>query len=573
MTRGLLTLLLFFPVCALAQPLLRGVEIEGLDEEPRTNVQALMRLHALVGEEDVRESQLRWLFAGAEDDIRLALQPYGYYRPVIESSLVPHGSSFQARFVIDPGTPVTVRTVKVEMHGAARSDSETVATLESFRPQTGERFDHRVYEASKAAIERRMNARGYFASRREHAVVQVHPDIDKADIDLRWSSGERHMFGPVSFQGAQFPETFMQAYARFETGEPFDSSRLLAMQQAMIDSDYFGIVDVRMKQDEASDLQVPVEVVVTPGKRNVYTAGLVLGTDSGLGVRGGVEWRWVNARGHKAEVQAEVSQRRTALGALYRIPVPGEVAGWYNVGLGVREENTDTSESQVAQAKVERTFRFKGWDASASMNMQRERFTVADTRDIATLVYPQLRAVRVVADDRVVPTRGFSLSGELRIGSESLGSDFDFAQFRVDGKYVKSLGESNRLLLRGSVGRTFTDRFESLPPSLRFFAGGDISVRGYDYQALGPRTDEGQVIGGENLLLASVEFERMFTERWGAAAFVDAGNAFGNRFDAAVGAGVGVRWRSPIGPVRLDLARGFDEPSGFRVHLVIGPDL
>lgn len=566
-------MLLVLPAFVAAQPLLRGVEVTGLAEEQRDNVLALMRLNALVGREDVRESQLRWLFAGADDDVRTALQPYGFYRPRIVSRLDPDGSGFRARFTVDAGPPVTVRNLRVEMQGAARGDAEVMAAIDAFRPQPGALFDHRVYEASKAGIERRMSARGYFSSRRTGARVRVHSDLDKADIDLGWSSGERHLFGPLSFQGAQFPEAFMLPYAEFERGEPFDSAKLLAMQQKLIEADYFGMVDVRVRSDEAEALEVPIEVEVTPGRRNVYTTGLMLGTDSGFGVRGGIEWRWVNDRGHKAEVQGEVGQRRSALGGLYRMPVHGDFASWYNVGLSLREENTDSSESEVLQVKVERTFRYKGWDAAVSMNAQRERFSVADVRDIATLIYPQLRVTRVVADDRLLPARGFSLGGELRVGSEALGSDFDFAQIRLDGKYVMTLGQGNRLLLRSSIGRTFTDRFESLPPSLRFFAGGDISVRGYDFQALGPRAEDGQVTGGKNLLLGSVEFERMFNERWGAATFVDAGNAFGDRFQAAVGMGVGARWRSPIGPVRLDLARGFDEPKGFRLHLVIGPDL
>jgi translocation and assembly module TamA len=574
LNRNLLILLLALPVGALAQPLLTAVELEGLPDEPRANVLALMRLATLVGREDVREAQLRWLFARAEDDIRLALQPYGYYRPVIDARLDPSGEAFVARFRIDPGKAVTVRRLDLAMQGEAGEDPEIEALLAAFRPRPRGVLDHRRYEASRAAVERRLAARGYFQARRERAEVRVHLDLDVADIDLAWQSGPRHRFGAVSFEGAQFPDAFMQPYAAFARGEPFDSAKLLAMQQALIDADYFGVVDVRVQSDEAEDLEVPIEVTVTPGARNVYTAGLVLGTDSGLGVRGGVEWRWVNARGHKAEVQAEVSQRRSGIGGLYRMPVPGKLGHWYNVGLSLRDETTDTSESRVAQAKLERSFRWKGWDAAASMNAQRERFTIAGVRDFATLIYPQLRMTRVVADDRVLPTRGFSLGAELRVGSESLGSDFDFAQFRLDGKYVFSPGENNRVLLRGSLGRTFTDRFESLPPSLRFFAGGDLSVRGYDFQALGPRAEDGQVIGGRNLLVASAEFERMFSERWGAAAFIDAGNAFsGREFEAAVGAGLGARWRSPIGPVRLDLARGFDEPRGFRLHLVIGPDL
>jgi translocation and assembly module TamA len=118
------------------------------------------------------------------------------------------------------------------------------------------------------------------------------------------------------------------------------------------------------------------------------------------------------------------------------------------------------------------------------------------------------------------------------------------------------------------------DDFDQLPPSQRFFAGGDRSVRGYPYQKIGPRNADGLVIGGERLLTASVEIERLIYGDYGVAAFVDAGDAFDSAPDIKVGAGVGFRWRSPIGMVRLDVAHPFDDPDdNYRIHFTIGSDL
>jgi translocation and assembly module TamA len=119
------------------------------------------------------------------------------------------------------------------------------------------------------------------------------------------------------------------------------------------------------------------------------------------------------------------------------------------------------------------------------------------------------------------------------------------------------------------------DDFDALPPELRFFAGGDRSIRGFDYQQIGETNAQGDVIGGEYLAAASVEYEHYFWGNWGAAAFVDAGDAFKSHFDANVGAGLGVRWKSPIGLLRLDVARPVvsDFDHSWRIHLVIGPDI
>ena len=118
--------------------------------------------------------------------------------------------------------------------------------------------------------------------------------------------------------------------------------------------------------------------------------------------------------------------------------------------------------------------------------------------------------------------------------------------------------------------------FSKLPPQLRFFAGGDRSIRGYAYQAIGPRNSYGLVVGGKRLLVGSATIEHYFTRDWGMAAFVDSGDAFnGTDFHARTGAGVGLRWRSPVGMVRVDVGVPINDPyyHGAQLHIVIGPDL
>ena len=151
-------------------------------------------------------------------------------------------------------------------------------------------------------------------------------------------------------------------------------------------------------------------------------------------------------------------------------------------------------------------------------------------------------------------------------------------QGRATGKWVLNLGTKNRLLTRADVGATMIENIIDLPASKRFYAGGDTSIRGYSYEELGPLNSLGQVIGGKYLLVGSAELDHRLSDKWSVAAFYDVGNAL-NNFDnlgdqIAEGAGVGIRWHSPVGPVRIDFAWALTEPyDGFRLHLVIGPDL
>src|SRR5690606_20729224 len=190
--------------------------------------------------------------------------------------------------------------------------------------------------------------------------------------------------------------------------------------------------------------------------------------------------------------------------------------------------------------------------------------------------FPQLTLGRTVANDALYPTRGFSWRLLTRGSASALGADVEFLQWQTDAALIRGVGDSNRIILRGTAGsiETPSGSIERIPPSFRFYAGGDRSVRGYGYQELGPRIDDGTRIGAKRLLVGSLEWEHMFTPTWGGAVFVDAGDAFDSTFDPSVGVGVGLRWRSPVGPVRVDIARGLDDPErSFRLHLQLGPPL
>jgi translocation and assembly module TamA len=167
------------------------------------------------------------------------------------------------------------------------------------------------------------------------------------------------------------------------------------------------------------------------------------------------------------------------------------------------------------------------------------------------------------------------LSLELRAATDAVLSDTSFLQAIARGKWIWSSPRGRRFLVRGDIGVTAQSDFADLPASVRFFAGGDNSVRGYEFDALGPVDAAGQVIGGSALATGSFEFEQPLTARWSMALFVDSGNAFeGSHIDARTGAGLGARWQSPLGPIRLDLAHPLDDDTTrWRLHVSLGPDL
>lgn len=562
---------------------LRVVRVLGVEGDEKANIEGTLSLNRL-SESDraaLTEARLSYLLRQVPDEVRTAVEPYGYYDAGVETSVDRNGQAVNVTLQVTLGEPVLVRDTKIVMDGAAQNDKEVGKSIAAFRPRIGRRLDHRRYEASKLAVQRRLLERGYFdAELRQHR-VEVARALREATIQLQWDSGPRYRFGDTTFTGSQIRTSLLEQAVPYEAGEYYHQRDLLELHQRLTDFDYFGYIDVRPDTENADGERVPVAVSVTPGKRSVYTAGVSFGTDSGAGVQLGLDRRWVNDRGHKLGANLDLAQRRRSFGVEYRIPAFAWAEGWYAFGVNRRDEESDVAKSRITEIVGSRTGTWRGWNLGVALHARTEDFELGldqpeseRIRGESRLVYPAISAQRVVADDALYPTRGFSLRGEFKTGASALGSETNFAQFLVDAKLIRSFGERNRLLFRGQLGRTLTSEFDELPPSLRFFAGGDRSIRGYGYQEIGPRED-GVATGGKNLLVGSAEYERMFSRSWGGAVFVDAGNAFNDVNEGAYyGAGVGVRWRSPVGLVRFDVARGLKDPeSSFQIHINIGPDL
>ena len=462
-----------------------------------------------------------------------------------------------------------------------RNCAPSVRRVAAFSPQKGQRLDHAVYERSKAAIHASLFSVGYLDAELVTHRVEVERAANTAKIELEWKPGPRYRFADTDFEGGQFSDEFMQRFIPWDVGDYYSQDKLLELQQRLFDANYFAISQVQPDTDKAADGKVPIAVTLAPAKRTVYTAGVFIGTDTGVGVRGGIERRWVNLRGHKLKFETILAQRLKTLSTLYQIPLPGPDNHSLNFGITYRDENTKTSESKTLRLAANDSKVWHGWTRTIGLQFLTGDFKVADEKGSTTLLYPEISLTKKRADDFNFPRKGWSLTLAARAGQKGLLSDTSFAQITADAKWIHGLGDNSRFIARGSAGYTQVGDFDKLPPELRFFAGGDRSIRGYTFQTIGPRrlTDgntEPKVIGGDRLLVGSAEYEYYFTPTWGAAAFVDAGDAFsGNDFNLKVGAGFGVRWRSPVGLVRVDLGTpiGDKYASGVELHIVIGPDL
>jgi translocation and assembly module TamA len=538
---------------------------------------------------DVSDAQIRRLYENAPGEAKKGLEPYGYYEATITGDLTQVGKDWRVALHVAPGEPVTITQVELQLDKTASKISSIGRARRVLERMKGKQLNHGSYDSARDDLSGQLTANGFLDAKLVTHRVEVSRANHQAVIKLAWEAGPRYRYGKVKFEGSQFNQGFLDRYVPFKSGDYFSQGELLDLQQALNGADYFAVVNVLPDVDEAKNGVIDVTVQLAPAKRTIYTGGPFIGTDTGFGLRAGAERRWVNRRGHKWKNELVAAQKLKTLSTLYSIPLPGENQRSFNFGANFRDSNTTTSQSRTVEVVANETRLWHGWTRVIGAHALAGTFTVGKRgnepdntpgieRGSSTEVFGEFSLTRKKADNPNFVRRGWSITLAARSTAGSLLSDASFTQFTADAKWIHAFGKRSRdrLILRGTAGTTWTSDLSALPPQLRFFAGGDRSVRGYGYQSIGPRNSYDRVIGGKNLLVASTEFEHYFSRDWGMAAFVDAGNAFsGTDYRPAIGAGLGVRWRSPVGMIRVDLGTPIrnSRESGIQLHLVIGPDL
>lgn len=556
------------------------VTISGIDGAALENVRRSLSIVQQAQTRDLTNDDLRRLHARATTEIQRALQPFGYYSVQVRGSLRQDlaAKTWHASYAVSSGPVTRLRKVQVRIDGQGRDDPELQLLIAKSGLVAGAPLLHQAYEDLKTALGQLALDRGYFDARFKRHNLHVRPAAQVADIDLLFATGPRYRFGAVQIEQDVLTSKRLAPYITIQPGEPFDGQRLLDLQFALSDSGYFDAVEVTVDRNRATNRMVPVVVRASPNKRNRYTAGVGYGTDTGPRLSLGMVRRWLNPEGHRWQADLRLSEIKNTLASRYLMPVGQIGKDYYAVNFDVEDtQDLGDGSTRAAALGLQRTQPWRDWERRLQLSVQREQSRFGSEQQLTTLVMPQITLSRSVADDALFPRKGWSLVLDLRGADESLLSDSSFLQGRITARYVQPLGIGRRLLLRGDLGSSLASAVNQLPASQRFFAGGDQSVRGYKFQTLGPRDAQGLVVGGQHLLVTSVEVDQAIRERWGVAAFFDAGNAANDfKFDFARGAGLGLRWRSPVGMVRIDLAHPLDDRDGapdVRLHLGIGSDL
>lgn len=543
--------------------------------QPRNDA-AKQNIEAYIGPISADSRQAMWRMARASREQALsALQALGYYHARVRPRVTGTDVKPVLRLDVSLQEPVRLDEVTLEVSGeGAEEDFFRLPRSRHLRP--GAQLHHGHYEDTKSLLENQALRYGYFSGRFLENRMLIDVEQRMADIILRYDTGPRFHLGAVSFSDTPFDEDLLQRMVPFQPGVPYDADLIAKLNRELLASGYFDAVQVSAPASEAQDLQIPVQVTLNARKRHSLGFGGGFSTD--VGPRARAEWtqHWLNSRGHSRGAEMELSEPRQKLSSWYQIPLTPPQSSHLRFFTGWQRENIDDTDSQsmVLGALLQRRLA-NGWDRSIGLRLEQERYSLGADSGRSTLLIPSLGFQRTVSDNTMDPSRGYSLLMDLQGAKAGVLSDIDFIRLHLGARGLYTLHERHRFLGRLQAGGIASNGFASVPASLRFFAGGDQSVRGYDYRTLSPTDETGDRVGGRFMLAGSLEYQYEFIPRWRAATFVDHGNAMDSWTDPMkTSAGVGIRWVSPVGPIRLDLAQSISDPDeGFRIHFSMGAEL
>lgn len=509
-----------------------------------------------------------------------ALQAYGFYEAKININYSDTPDCSQAMITVEPGRQMPVVQVQIMIEGAANTDADFQGLISDLPVKQGEPLNHEHYSETKATIDSVAAELGYLDGRFSNSQLIIDMEKYEARVLLQYNSGERYKLGKVTVK--QEPEflnhSFIERLLEAPEGSDYSAYQVVDIQNRLLESDYFKSVEARPRLSNSDDHSIPVDAIVHPNDRHHFQASMGFATDEGLRSKLGYTNRWWNARGHRLGAETKISQSELGISANYQVPRRHPSNEWLQFSTGFRQQSFDTYDTLSADLIVnESKRRFWGIMENRFVSLSRDDFEVGNEKGLATFLIPGVRWSRRLVDDESFTKHGLDLNFEVRGASDAIIADTSFLRTSFHAHYLRALPLDFRVFARADLGTTWVDDFRALPPSERFFAGGDNSIRGYDFQELGPVNSTGNVIGGSHLGVMSFEIEKYLTDKWGVATFVDSGNAFGGPGRSTglkTGVGIGLRWRSPVGPVRLDLAHPLDhDDTLLKIHLRIGPDL
>ncbi|MFC5513465.1 autotransporter assembly complex family protein [Massilia jejuensis] len=559
--------------------------------------------------------QLQRLVKAAPEEAKTLIATEGYYSPKITAGLDTSGATPVARIVVDPGQPVLVSDLDLVLQGFVPFEQggapfDAAALRNRWSLPVGARFRQADWEAAKRDLLREVTQSRFPRAQLVETSATVDPEAYRASLRVVIDSGPEMRFGELRIRGLKrYPRDVIANLNKIKPGDLYSEAALQALQARLQETGYFATVEVsadiravldaelkELKEEDdgaapaapadpaaavpgqaatgvkpataAGPTVLPVLVRVTENKQKNIEVGLGFSTNTGGRAQLSYDDLYVFGKRMKSDLIYEQKRQSARVDFFWPTTPDG-----YNDSVGGGIERTDVRGelTTVATVAARRAWGTPELERSLTLEALIEQREVEGVETTRSRSVPLTYAVtRRKLDNLLSPTRGYALNWQLGVAPLPLLTDEKFVRGYTRGVYYRPVGTSGTLILRGEAGAVLSKEKIGVPSSFLFRAGGDQSVRGYGYQQLGVREGDA-VVGGRYLLTAGAEYQYWFRPPWGVAFFVDAGNAADkfNDLKPEVGVGIGARWRSPVGPINVDLAYG-EAVRKARLHFSLG---
>lgn len=536
--------------------------------EAPASVRALLAPYVVGDDFSGDRAQIERLLNGRLSEL---LATEGYFSP--ELKLVERDGELV--LTVDPGLRTQVVAVKVEIAGGIGAELRRTL-VDGWRLPVGQPFRQSDWSAAKQDLLAQLLADGHPAARLTDSRAEIDAEARSARLSVEVDAGSPYRFGAIEIDGLKrySPELVARYNDAVLPGEPYSEDKLAQLQRTLQGTPYFASVQVDIDRDGApgADGSVLAPVRLRVREAAPYRVGFGVGASSNTGARVETNFRAADLFHHAWLFNGAVRLEERKQSAFADVFLPPD-RSQNRDSFGTLFENTDIAGLRTERFLVgaQRAFQRDTVDTRLSLEWQTEKQIAGGNPSYTAqaLVANGLWTWRRV-DNVVDPRRGFVLQAQVGGGARAALSEQDFLRVQGRATLYQPLGKNDTLILRADLGRTQAPSRVGIPQDYLFRTGGTGSVRGYGYQQLG--VQEGTaIVGGRNLLVVSAEVDHWLNERWGIAAFVDAGNAADTApalRPLAVGAGFGVRWRSPAGPIAIDLGYG-EREHRVRLHFFL----
>lgn len=491
----------------------------------------------------------------AINKIKNALFALGYYQNEV---ILRKNNEKILDFAIKLGNPVILKGINIEIDDFDKNDK--ISLLNQYLANIDKPISHASYDSYKSELQTFATAYGYFDAKFQQNQFLISPSINQAFWQIKLKLGDHYRYGKINVINSQIKDEYIKnslKSADINEGDYYSVASLSNLTNKFSGTNWFSSILVNPVINNNKKL-VDLDVLVTPNKKNRMEVGVGYSSDEGARVRWSWIKPWLNKRGHSVEFNTKISKIKQNGEIIYKIPLQKDPLNYYyEFSTGLEHENkNDTKTTAATFAALRYWNRKSGWQISTGLRVRLDKFTQAEISRTKFLVYPTLALTRTRLRGGLFPTWGDTQKVTLNYSNKIWGSSVNFYSILGSSTWIRTFYLNHRFVAQARLGYIKVNDITQLPSSLRFFAGGDRNIRGYRYKTIAPRDKDGLLVGGSHLATGSFEYQYQFIDNWWSAWFYDAGYATNNFNNKNIrhGVGSGVRWKSPVGMIKFDIA-------------------